>query len=271
MNRDEKMQELLQKKEYRTDDLVTIVEILRAPGGCPWDREQTHKSLRNGLIEETYEVVEAIDNEDPKLLREELGDVLLQLVMHAELAREDGQFTFDDVANDICRKMILRHPHVFGEVKADTVEAVLSNWEAIKSEEKHRETMTAKLRAIPPQLPALMRAVKVGKKAKMFDFPDAASVFDKLNEELAEVKAAVAENDSAHIEEEIGDLLLTVTSLARKTGTDPEQALSKATVKFIDRFEFMECEAAQNGENLSALSAEKLEKLWENAKKSHKT
>ncbi len=151
MNRDEKMREILQKKEYHIDDLVTIVEILRAPGGCPWDREQTHKSMRNGLIEETYEVVEAIDNDDPKLMREELGDVLLQLVMHAELAREDGQFTFDDVANDICRKMILRHPHVFGEVKADTVDAVLSNWEAIKSEEKHRETLTSKLRAIPPQ------------------------------------------------------------------------------------------------------------------------
>lgn len=271
MNRDEKMREILQKKEYHIDDLVTIVEILRAPGGCPWDREQTHKSMRNGLIEETYEVVEAIDNDDPKLMREELGDVLLQLVMHAELAREDGQFTFDDVANDICRKMILRHPHVFGEVKADTVDAVLSNWEAIKSEEKHRETLTSKLRAIPPQLPALMRATKVGKKAKMFDFPDAGSVFEKLNEELAKVRDAVAENDPAHIEEEIGDLLLTVTSLARKTGTDPEQALAKATGKFIDRFEVMEGEATARGQSLSALSAEELENLWQTAKKSHKT
>ena len=271
MNRDEKMREILQKKEYHIDDLVTIVEILRAPGGCPWDREQTHKSMRNGLIEETYEVVEAIDNDDPKLMREELGDVLLQLVMHAELAKEDGQFTFDDVANDICRKMILRHPHVFGEVKADTVDAVLSNWEAIKSEEKHRETLTSKLRAIPSQLPALMRATKVGKKAKMFDFPDAGSVFEKLNEELAEVRDAVAENDPAHIEEEIGDLLLTVTSLARKTGTDPEQALAKATGKFIDRFEVMEGEATARGQSLSALSAEELENLWQTAKKSHKT
>lgn len=271
MNRDEKMREILQKKEYHIDDLVTIVEILRAPGGCPWDMEQTHKSMRNGLIEETYEVVEAIDNDDPKLMREELGDVLLQLVMHAELAREDGQFTFDDVANDICRKMILRHPHVFGEVKADTVDAVLSNWETIKSEEKHRETLTAKLRAIPTQLPALMRATKVGKKAKMFDFPDAGSVLEKLNEELTEVKDAVAENNPAHIEEEIGDLLLTVTSLARKTGTDPEQALSKATNKFIDRFETMEGEATARGQSLSVLPAKELEKLWENAKKSHKT
>lgn len=269
-HREEKMQELLQKKEYRVNDLVTIVEILRAPGGCPWDREQTHQSMRNGLIEETYEVVEAIDNEDPKLLREELGDVLLQLVMHAELAKEDGQFTFDDVANDICRKMILRHPHVFGEVKADTVEAVLSNWETIKSEEKHRETLTSRLRAIPRQLPALMRAAKVGKKAKMFDFPDAAAVFDKLDEELAEVRAAVAENAPAHIEEEIGDLLLTVTSLARKTGVDPERALSKATDKFIGRFEQMERTAGQSGESIEALSAEKLEILWENAKKPQK-
>lgn len=266
MTRDEKMQEILQKKEYRTDDLVTIVELLRAPGGCPWDREQTHRSMRNGLIEETYEVVEAIDNDDPKLLREELGDVLLQLAMHAQIAREDGLFDFDDVANDICLKMIQRHPHVFGEVKADTVEAVLSNWESMKSKEKNRDTLTAKLRSIPVQLPALMRAAKVGKKAKMFDFPDAESVLGKLEEELGEVRGAVAENDRAHIEEEIGDLLLTVTSLARKLDIDPEQALSKATGKFIDRFERVERSAAEKGATVEALPREELEILWETAK-----
>lgn len=271
MTRDEKIKEILQKKEYRTDDLLTIVELLRAPGGCPWDREQTHKSMRNGLIEETYEVVEAIDNDDPKLLREELGDVLLQLAMHAQIAREDGIFDFDDVANDICLKMIQRHPHVFGEVKADTVEAVLSNWESIKSKEKQRDTFTSKLRAIPVQLPALMRATKVGKKAKMFDFPDADSVLGKLDEELGEVRGAVAENDPVHLEEEIGDLLLTVTSLARKFDIDPEQALSRATGKFIDRFERMERFAVEKGEQMDSIDREGLEIFWENAKNHEKT
>ena len=171
----EKKQAILQKKEYKADDLITIVELLRSPGGCPWDIEQTHESIRNGFIEETYEVIEAIDKNDPVLLREELGDVLLQVVFHAQIEREAGNCTFDDIANDICQKMIHRHPHVFGEVQADTSEKVLANWEIIKSEEKERRTVTDKLNAIPRQFPALMRAAKVGKKASMFDFPDAAS------------------------------------------------------------------------------------------------
>lgn len=271
MTRDEKIQEILQKKEYRTDDLVTIVGLLRAPSGCPWDREQTHRSMRNGLIEETYEVVEAIDNDDPKLLREELGDVLLQLAMHAEIAREDGLFDFDDVANDICLKMIERHPHVFGAVRADTVDEVLSNWESIKSKEKKRDTLTAKLRAIPVQLPALMRAAKVGKKAKLFDFPDVGSVLDKLDEEILELRGAMAERDRPHMEEELGDLLLTVTSLARKLDIDPEQALSRATGKFIDRFARMESLARQKGNEIESLPREELETLWESAKNPEKT
>jgi NTP pyrophosphatase (non-canonical NTP hydrolase) len=160
----EKMQEILQKTAYNANDLVTIVEMLRAPGGCPWDREQTHQSIRNDFIEETYEVIEAIDKADPALLREELGDVLLQVAMHAQMEREAGRCTFDDIANDICKKMIHRHPHVFGDVQADTSDQVLSNWEVIKSEEKNRETLTDKLNAIPRQFPALMRAAKVGKK-----------------------------------------------------------------------------------------------------------
>lgn len=271
MTREEIIQEILQKKEYRTDDLVKIVEILRSPGGCPWDREQTHVSMRNGLIEETYEVVEAIDRDDPKLLREELGDVLLQIAMHAEIAREDGLFDFDDVANDICLKMIRRHPHVFGTVEANTVDEVLSNWESIKSEEKKRDTLTAKLRAIPVQLPALMRAAKVGKKAKLFDFPDAKSVLEKLDEELLELKDAMAEGDRAHMEEELGDLLLSVTSLARKLELDPEQALSRATDKFIARFAQVEELAAKERGGIGSFSRQELEILWESAKNPEKT
>ena len=163
MTRDEKMAALLQKDAYTVDDLITIVELLRLPGGCPWDREQTHKSIRNDFIEETYEVIEAIDNDDPDLLCEELGDVLLQVAMHARMEEEAGRADFDKVADGICRKLIHRHPHVFGEVQVDSSAEVLANWDKIKSAEKSRLTRTDKLRAIPRQLPALMRAAKVGK------------------------------------------------------------------------------------------------------------
>ena len=267
MDINEKKQMILQKKAYTTDDLVTIVEILRAPGGCPWDREQTHASIRNDLIEETYEVIEAIDNADPALLREELGDVLLQVAMHAEMEREAGRCTLDDIADGICKKMIHRHPHVFGDVQADTSAEVLANWEVIKSEEKQRETVTDKLNAIPRQLPALMRAVKVGKKAKTLDFPNAEAVADKVEEELAEVREAMLEGDGAHLEEEIGDLLLTVASLARFLHVDAEQALGKATDKFISRFARVEEAVLQSGAQMSELSAADLDKIWEKMKK----
>ena len=264
----EKKQAILQKKEYKADDLITIVELLRSPGGCPWDIEQTHESIRNGFIEETYEVIEAIDKNDPVLLREELGDVLLQVVFHAQIEREAGNCTFDDIANDICQKMIHRHPHVFGEVQADTSEKVLANWEIIKSEEKERRTVTDKLNAIPRQFPALMRAAKVGKKASMFDFPDAASVAVKVEEELAEVREAMTSGDTAAIEEEIGDLLLSVTSLARKLGVDAEQALGKATDKFITRFSAVENAVLAQGASMSDLTLAQLDEIWEKNKKS---
>ncbi len=267
MNMEEKKKQILNKTEYDTDDLVTIVEILRAPGGCPWDREQTHRSIRNDLIEETYEVIEAIDNDDPVLLREELGDLLLQIAMHAQMEREAERCTLDDIANDICRKMIHRHPHVFGDVVANTSGEVLSNWEKIKSVEKSRTTVAAKLRAVPPALPALMRAVKVGKKASMMDFPDRQDAFDKIGEELAEVREALA-GDPAALEEELGDLLLTVASLCRLTGVDAERTLNKATDKFISRFAAVEEMALSTGRDLAEMSVEEREDLWQMAKKS---
>ena len=171
---------MLNKERYSFNDLVDIVTILRGEGGCPWDREQDHKSIRDDLIEETYEVIEAIDTEDPVLLREELGDVLLQIVFHAGIEEDAGRFDIDNVANDICAKLIHRHPHVFGDVSVENTEQVLSNWEQIKSEEKERVTVTDKLRSIPPMLPALMRATKVGKKASMFDFETTELVMDKI-------------------------------------------------------------------------------------------
>jgi tetrapyrrole methylase family protein/MazG family protein len=244
-----------------------VVEVLRSEEGCPWDREQDHKSIRRDFIEETYEVIEAIDTENPELLREELGDVLLQVTFHAQIEKEEGRFTIDDVANDICVKLIHRHPHVFSDVQADTSEKVLSNWEKIKSEEKERKTVTDKLRAIPPMLPALMRAEKVGKKASCFDFPDADSVMQKVYEELDELKGAMLEGNAEHIEEEMGDLLLTVTSLCRKVGVESEIALSKATNKFIDRFEKIENAVLSEGLQMSDLSLAELDAIWDKNKK----
>jgi tetrapyrrole methylase family protein/MazG family protein len=262
----EKIEYLLGKDRYSFDDLVLLVEVLRSEIGCPWDREQTHKTIRKDLIEETYEVIEAIDTESPALMREELGDVLLQVVFHARIEEEEGRCNIDDVANDICAKLIHRHPHVFGDVVAETSDKVLSNWEKIKSDEKERVTVTDKLRAIPPMLPALMRAEKVGKKASCFDFADAEAVMDKVSEELCELSDAMSEGDKAHIEEEMGDLLLTITSLCRKIGVEPEVALNKATDKFIDRFETVENITLERNMNIKEMSMSGLDAIWDEIK-----
>ena len=214
--RKEKIAYLLGKGEYRFDDLVLIVTLLRSEGGCPWDMEQTHKSLRTGFIEETYEVIEAIDTENPVLLREELGDVLLQVVFHADIEREEGRFDMDGVANDICAKLIHRHPHVFGEVEVKDAAEVLRNWDKIKGVEKQRVTHTDKLRSIPPMLPALMRAQKVGKKAKCFDFANAEEVLAKLDEEN-KANEAPAEPFRKLSRGEITSLILILASVAVST------------------------------------------------------
>ena len=262
----EKVNYLLGAEKYGFDDLVLVMELLRAEGGCPWDIEQTHKSIRKDFIEETYEVIEAIDTEDPVLLREELGDVLLQVAFHSQIEREEGRFDIYDVTNDICKKLIHRHPHVFGEVKVNNSDDVLENWDKIKGKEKHRETLTDKLRAIPPMLPALMRAQKVGKKASFFDFETADAVFDKLYEEIEEVRAAMESGNQDDINEEIGDLLLTVTSLAIKAKTDSELALTNATNKFIDRFEKVEKFVNSEGKNVEDLSMSELDEVWDRLK-----
>ncbi|MBQ9803084.1 MAG: nucleoside triphosphate pyrophosphohydrolase [Clostridia bacterium] len=262
---------ILKKSAYDAGDLVTIVELLRSPGGCPWDMEQTHKSLRRDFIEETYEVIEAIDNEDPALLREELGDALLQIVMHARIEEEAGRATFEEIAGDVCRKMIHRHPHVFGEGKADSVGEVLANWESIKSEEKSRNTTTDKLNAIPRQLPALMRAAKVGKKAAEMDFPNTASVLQKMSEELSEVREALDSGDANAVLEEIGDLLFTAANLARKAGVEPEEALTRATDKFVGRFSRVEALALGAGATLADMSDGEKDVLWEQVKKAQKS
>ncbi|MBE6652062.1 MAG: nucleoside triphosphate pyrophosphohydrolase [Ruminococcaceae bacterium] len=265
--RDGKVRYLLEKNTpYTFDDLVTVVELLRSEGGCPWDMEQDHKSIRNDFIEETYEVIEAIDTEDPVLLREELGDVLLQVVFHARIEQEQDVFGMAEVSNDICAKLIHRHPHVFGTVEVANSAEVLKNWEAIKGDEKQRVTMTDKLRAIPPMYPALMRAQKVGKKAACFDFGSAEEVYKKLDEEIAEVKAAAAEGNQDAVAEELGDLLLTVTSLARKLGVKSEEALFHATNKFIDRFEKVEKAVLDQGKDMETLTMAELDAIWDSIK-----
>ena len=261
-----KKQMLCSKDQYDFNDLMLVMEVLRSEEGCPWDREQTHESIRNNFIEETYEVIEAIDTSDMILLREELGDVMLQVAFHARMEEEKGVFTATDVCSDVCKKLIHRHPHVFGDVKVNNSNEVLDVWNEIKNEEKQRITMTDKLRAIPPMLPALMRAEKVGKKAKCFDFVDASSVREKLNEELSEVDEAVLAGDEAAIEEEIGDLLLTVTSLCRKLGVHPEESLKKATDKFISRFETLEKESIARGIDIETASMETLDAVWDEIK-----
>ena len=257
-----KIAELIGKERYTFDDLVDVVVVLRSEQGCPWDREQDHKSIRNDFIEETYEVIEAIDTEDPVLLREELGDVF-----HARIEGQEGRFDIADVANDICVKLIHRHPHVFGEVQVKDSAQVLQNWDAIKSEEKQRISVTDKLRAIPPMYPALLRAQKVGKKASCFDFANAEQARDKVLEEVAEVMEVTDNHEEA--EKEIGDLLLAVTSLARMLHVNAEEALFHATNRFIDRFEAIEKAVEARGMDMTTADRAELEKIWdENKKKS---
>ena len=197
---------------------------------------------------------------------EELGDLLLQVIFHTQIETEGGNFTLGDVTDNVCRKLIHRHPHVFGDLRVGSTDEVLANWDRIKSEEKCRLTITDKLRAVPAALPALMRAVKVGKRASCLDFPDAGAVMDKIHEETDELSAAIASGDTEWIDEELGDLLLTVSSLARKIDIDPEAALNRATDKFIDRFERVENKARQAGLDINKTKMTELDKIWNKIK-----
>ena len=255
-----------QKPSYDVTDLAEIVRILRAPGGYPWDREQDHKSIRRDLLEEAYEVAEAIDEGSPEHLKEELGDLLLQVVMHARMEQEAGRFDLDGVADGICKKLIYRHPHVFGDVAVSGTGEVLSNWEALKRKEKGQATNTDALEAVARALPALWRAEKVQKKARKagFDWPDVSGALDKLSEELEELKTAAAEG--TNVAEELGDLLFSAVNAARFLKVDPEDALNGATDKFIGRFRKVEAQAAAQGKAMEDMGLEELDALWERAK-----
>lgn len=249
------------------DRLCQIVARLRAPGGCPWDREQTHLSILPQLIEEAYEVAESARSQNTPHFREELGDLLLHIVMHAEMAREAGTFDIEDVTSEITEKLIRRHPHVFGESDARDTGAVLKQWEAIKREEK-KDTHEHYLDTLPVALPALMRAQKAQKKAARvnFDWEHMADVMAKVDEELGETKAAMASQDAAAIEDEIGDLLFAVVNLARKCHFDAENTLQKATDKFVARFNLVEKQLEAEGKKLGEANLAELDAIWNRVK-----
>ncbi len=256
------------KEAYNIHDLVRIMKLLRAPDGCPWDKVQTHESIRQNFIEETYEAVEAIDNKDYDLLREELGDVLMQVIFHSVMEEEEGRFTFDDVCNDVCQKLIIRHPHVFGSVEADTPDEVLKNWDAIKMQTKSQKSVADSVDDVARSLPALMRAQKVQKRSAKsgMDFKDAYEAAARVSQEQQELFSAVEKGDKAGIEEELGDMLFSVVNIARFVGVDSEQALYRATDKFSRRFRKVEELADERGIDMKTADPVLIDSLWEEVK-----
>jgi MazG family protein len=250
------------------EQLRAVVAGLRSPDGCPWDKEQTHASLRAGLLEEAYEVVAAIDSGDDANLCEELGDLLLQVVFHAQIAAEQDRFDFESVARSISEKLVRRHPHVFGDESAENSDAVLVRWEEIKRLEKGAGEQQSIFDGVCDGLPALQHAAKIQKKAATvgFDWSDAEPVLAKVSEELLEVREEMA-GGGARLEEEIGDLLFAAVNLSRKLKVDPEVALSRATRKFVRRFQSVEALAKEQGALLQGQSLEALDLLWEEVKR----
>jgi len=259
------------------DELVAVMARLRAPGGCPWDREQTYGSLAQYLLEEAYETFDAIQEADQTgdvaNLREELGDLLLQVVFHSTIAAEKGDFTIHDVADGVTKKLVLRHPHVFGDAKLERAEDVLDNWDTLKANErkasgKAEKTANSLLEEVPVHFPALLEALKVTKKAAKvgFDWADSKQIIEKIHEEIDEVKAAMDSRDAGEIGEEIGDLLFAVVNLARRLDVEPETALKKTNRKFRQRFRFIEDELKRVGRSTEDATLEEMDELWNQAK-----
>ena len=257
---------LFERTRYLYDDLCAIMERLRAPDGCPWDREQTHASIKRDLIEECYELCDAIDEGDDAHIIEELGDVLMHVVFHATIAKEQGRFDEDDVSDGIVKKLIYRHPHVFGDVTATSSGEVLKNWEALKAAERHQTTQTEVMCSVPKRFPALMRAEKVQKKARKvgFDWKDAEEAFPKIAEETRELQEAM--RAGTNIAEEAGDLLFAAVNVVRLLGLDPEQELHAATDKFIARFGKMERLVCADGKRLQEMSLQEMDGYWDRVK-----
>ena len=253
--------------QHSFDELVALMFTLRGPDGCPWDRQQTLASLKPFMIEESYEVVDAIDRNDRQALKEELGDFLLQAIFVSEITREEGSFGIEDVITAIYDKLVRRHPHVFGDLEARDAEEVLINWEKLKNEERKAENKSV-LAGVPQSLPALLKASRLTEKAARvgFDWRRAEDVFEKIEEEIGELRQAVEEKNSSTIHDEVGDLLFTIANIARKLDVNAEEALQSANRKFRRRFESMESAVRAEGRNLDQLTLEQMDALWDEAK-----
>lgn len=256
------------KEKYDINDLVEIVKILRSPNGCPWDKVQTHETIRQDFIEEVYEAIEAIDEKDTEHLKEELGDVLLNVVFHAVLEEEQGNFDFNDTADDVCKKMILRHPHVFGDIKADTPEEVLANWDKIKMKSKEQKSVTETMESVSKSLPSLIRAQKLHKKAERGGlFPKSAEeMIDDISDRLSQLKESLSEKGSDDNSEKIGDILFEMAGLAKALDTESERSLYNACGRFIERFEKLEKNVGKAGIKIQNVSPEVVRILWEDKK-----
>ena len=254
------------KETYSLQDLIEILRILRAPGGCPWDRAQTHLSDRRNFLEEAYEAAEAFDRDDPALMCEELGDMLMQVLFNIHIEEDAGRFTTDDVTDHICKKLIFRHPHVFGTAAADTSEEVLVNWEALKRQEKGQQTTADAMDAVARSLPALWRADKLQSKAAKagFEFAGVSGALDKLDEETRELREAVERG--TNFSEELGDVLFAAVKAGRFLNVDPEDALNATCEKFSARFRRGEEAGAARGAEMSSLPLDELTRLWNEAK-----
>ncbi len=256
------------KDKYDIGDLLEIMRCLRSPGGCPWDAEQTHESIRNSFIEETYEVIEAINKKDKVLLQEELGDVLLQVVFHARMEEEEGSFDFSDVCDGICKKLVERHPHVFGDVNVENTDDVLRNWDTIKRKSKGQKTQGSAMEKIPKEMPALMRAEKIQSKAKKagFDWDEIDGALEALESEIRELREAMQSGEKKEIENEMGDVLFSCVNVSRFLDVDPELALTASNEKFIARFLEVERLAKEQGIDMRTKTIEELDELWKQAK-----
>lgn len=257
-----------EKQNYNFNDLVEIVKILRSPGGCPWDREQTHKSIRSNFIEETYEAIEAIDTDDTELLKEELGDVLLQVALHSEIESEKNSFNIEDVCDGVCKKLITRHPHVFGTVVANNTEEALQSWDAVKMKTKSQKSQAEAMQSVSKALPSLMRSTKIQQKAAKtgFDWASAEGALEKLYEECHELKAAILSDDEENQREELGDVLFSAVNVARLLNLDSEHALYDACDKFTDRFSKVEALAKERNIDMKSAPLSQLDSLWDEVK-----
>ena len=258
----------VRKPQYGYEDLLEIIRLLRSEDGCPWDKAQTHQSIRRGLLEEAYEAAEAIDNDDPVLLKEELGDVLMQVVFHADIESDAGRFTIDDVCDGVVKKLLFRHPHVFGSQREDSPESVLVSWDKLKRQEKGQKTVADSMDSVARSLPGLWRAEKLQNKAASagFEWPDVQGALDKLEEEVAELRRTVEEDGD--VPEELGDVLFAAVKVGRFCACDPEDAVNGTCEKFIRRFRAVENGAAAQGREVSQLSLEEMTALWNEAKRS---